>query len=87
MQGIRFYLEYGSLPDKRKNRHSGNVFAAFVPEGRCANGDIEGVGAVFSTPNSPVAFSIASIKYLRQCKRISEKAARGIHPELFKFLQ
>ena len=94
MKGIRFYLEYASPADKRKGVHSGNAFAAFDSLGnnfvpRLSGGVwvLDGLGALFAAPNSPVASTAYAIGLLRShCKRISEKSAREIHPALFERL-
>lgn len=90
MKDVRFYLEYPSSADKRKGNHSGTVFAAFSGNGtHFSSGQWcqEGVGGVFDRPDSPVAGTSVSLQYLRkQCKRISEKQAREIHPNLFAYL-
>lgn len=97
MHSIRFYLEHASAADKRKGKHSGNVFAAFVysqPERgihrgwfRSGNGHdwmIEGIGALTYEPDSPVCGVTASEGFIRgRCKRIGEVQARAIHPRLF----
>jgi hypothetical protein len=81
MKGIRFYQENG----KR------SVVAVLVPQSEIereffvSTGMHEALGGVFDRDNSPVATTSVSVDYLREkCKRISEKMAREIHPELFK---
>ena len=86
MKGIRFYLEYDTPAKRRKGEHSGNVFAAFVCNGRAHNGGYDGLGALTYAPNSIVDSVSADAGYLRRCKRISEKDARSIHPRLFAAL-
>jgi hypothetical protein len=96
MKDIRFYLEYSTKADRRQatrkalGNHDGNVFAAradcgsFLSDGEAC---IEGLGAVYYRPNSPVASTSASLDHLStRCLRISEAQAREIHPELFKRL-
>ena len=86
MKDTRFYLEFDSTYRKRKGEHSGNVFAAF-PALITSGGRLEGIGAVFFHPNSAVCGCAASLDYLRtRCKRISERRAREVHPELFRRL-
>lgn len=87
MKGVRFYLEHKSPAHKRRGEHEGNVFAAFVCNGRY-NGLYEGLGAVYYHPNSVVASTSADIRGFlgRLCKRIPEKLAREIHPALFERL-
>lgn len=89
MKGYRFYLEYDSPAKKRKGQDQGNVLALEI-------GDtwIEGhnrmygcISALLFVPDSPVCGSSCSWEYLRDnCKRISEKQARVIHPALFAYL-
>lgn len=88
MKGVRFYLQHDTPRDKRKGKHNGNVFAAFYENKFFSRlWLVEGVGAVFYTPNSAVAGTSAAIEYLdSNCKRISEAKAREIHPALFAYL-
>lgn len=91
MKGIRFYHEF---KDTRKKHPEGNVMAVMTDkrgfpdirfQGKEAMVDV--ISAVFDHPNSGVAGSSASIKYLRsRTKRISEEKARKIHPNLFYYL-
>ena len=97
MKGYRFYAEYES----KKARRTGtpepqNVVAVFLDEDnhpiyhRDNHGDYfyEGVSAVFSTPNSAVCGGSAHDEYIaKTCKRVSEAAARKIHPQLFQHLE
>jgi hypothetical protein len=47
----------------------------------------DGIGAVHDHPNSGVGNTGVSPDYLKdKCKRISEKLAREIHPQLFIWL-
>lgn len=86
MKGVRFYLEFSSPRAKRQGVNAGTVFAAFVCNGIHRAG-YDGIGSVYDRPNSPVASSHASLKYIRiHCKRISEEKARFVHPALFKVL-
>lgn len=97
MKGFFFYLEYPSATEKnkgtRKNpgNHTGNVIAADTErENWWLSGKewmISTISAVQDFPNNPVCGSSASWSYLQQnCKRISEKQAREIHPNLFAVL-
>jgi len=86
MKHVRFYLEHDTPAKRRKGEHNGNVFAAFVGNGRNRGGGWDGMGAVHYYPNSPVAGTACDAGYLRQCKRISEAKARAIHPRLFAAL-
>ena len=84
MKYVRFYLEFPSSYAKRKGKHLGNCIARFVDGGRS---EPEGLGSVFSWPNSPVGTTAFHPRFLSvYCKRISEKRAREIHPRLFEFL-
>lgn len=95
MKGYRFYLEFDSPADKHKGKHNGNIFALYHGEG-VETSDIqsalrrspEGFSAVLFYPNSPVAWTGTCWEYLqKQGKRISERQARKIHPELFHRLE
>lgn len=86
MTGTRFYLEHDDRKGRRAGKHNGNVFAAFVANGRNYMGGYDGMGAVHFHPNSPVAGTGCSLEYLRLCKRILERLAREIHPALFEAL-
>ena len=87
MNGIRFYLEF---QDSAKRRCAGNVVAALVCNGSCWSGGVlcyEALRAVFDHPDAPVASTGVALDYLRhKCKRISETAARRVHPALFERL-
>lgn len=89
MKGYRFYLEYTSRATKRANQDNGNVIA-IMPENSWLTEDgymVSAIGTVFSAPNSQVAGCTASWDYIHDnCKRISEKRAREIHPALFEYL-
>ena len=84
---------------KNPGNHSGNVVAVFTKHERgkwtnfpdwisYGSGPIAGaVGALFYEPNSVVCSTSVGLSYLDdRCKRISEKMAREIHPELFRYL-
>ena len=95
MKGLKFYLEYPTIKDKRaatrKNvgNHSGNCIAIIENTYRVCNGSIveDAIGAVFFTRNSAVGLTAVSDEYkIQNCKRISEKQAREIHPALFEYL-
>lgn len=90
MKGYRFYLEYDSPAKKRKGQDQGNVLAFdvdspwWIEDDNYAHGC---VAAVSFVPDSPVCFTTCYESYLhRNCKRISEKQARVIHPALFAYL-
>lgn len=89
MKGYRFYKEYNSPADKRKDKPNGNVFATcgdkYVSRGAIYQ---EGFGAIYFDPNSPCCFTAAHLDWIRcSCKRISEREARKIHPNLFKRIE
>lgn len=84
MQGVRFYEEFTNT---RKRVSEGNVFACFHENVIPGTDNVEGLGAVYFEPNSPVAGTSVSRAYLRaRCKRIPESKARAIHPALFSRL-
>lgn len=90
MKGYRFYKEYDSPVDKRKDKPNGNVFATWGEPyiGQEHELFIEGYGAVFYDPNSPCSFTSAQLAWVRDyCKRISEREAREIHPNLFRRIE
>ena len=88
MKGVRFYLEYNSPRERRKNQHAGTVFAAFVANGRNRHGGWDGIGSVLNEPNSTVASTGTSfsVQHSWRMKPISEATAREIHPRLFRSL-
>jgi hypothetical protein len=94
MKGVRFYLEFPDKKTKKQsgknnNGHSGNVTAVFFENYQISANKIlfDIVGSVFFQKNSPVCSSTCSEKWLYEnCKRISEKLAREIHPQLFLYL-
>jgi hypothetical protein len=88
MKGIRFYKEL-----KNKNRKSeeslGTVVAVFYESHWISNGKIlfDAIGGVFSQANSPVtSIGVAQLYLTENCRRISEKRAREVHPALFEYL-
>ena len=83
MKGVRFHLEYPDKKSRRAGKHSGNVFAAFVGNGRNHMGGLDGMGAVFEYANSPVASTGCDAGWLKLTKRIAEAEARRVHPRLF----
>jgi hypothetical protein len=87
MKGYRFYEE---LENKRRvsEKSRGTVFAVALDLVNPFNGDYEGAGSVFSEPNSPCCWTGISRDYLtKDCRRVSEKRARAIHPALFEYLE
>ncbi len=96
MDGYRFYLEYENKTKKNKatrkktGDHTGNVVAVcyanayYGSDGKMCQ---EAVGATFDHPDSAVCGTSVSFDYVSDnCKRISEKQAREIHPNLFTYL-
>jgi len=91
MKNTRFYLEFPDATAKRKSGksnigHSGNVIAIWPEQYYISVEGVmfDGMSGVYSCENSPVCSGGASLGYLQSnCKRISEKLAREIHPELF----
>lgn len=94
MKGVRFYLEFNSLEEKRQSNkhnnfkhHTGNVIAIFLEQRQVIRQEIvyDAIGSShLQTPNNYICSISASNNYLRQrCKRISEALAREIHPNLF----
>lgn len=86
MKHFRFYADYGSKQAKRKGGDAPNAIALIPENSWISGGSIvtEGLVALFETPDSPVNGGGVGQEYLRDCcKRISEAAARRIHPELF----
>ena len=87
MKGWRFYEEF---KNKRKGISAGNVCAVdldIAPQAISRNGMLEGLAGVYDYPNSPVCWTGISPDFLRkECKRVPEKRARAVHPELFKRL-
>ena len=100
MKGIRFFLEYPSLKDKKKatvkepGNHEGNVLALILDTGRVEqkadktlNIVHDAIGALLFKSNSPVCSTGVCNEYLKErCKRIPESLAREIHTELFDYL-
>lgn len=96
MKDFRFYLEYPNQKEKRKatrknlGNHSGNCLAVYTDKDYLLpdRKSIEAIGAVLFNENSPCCGTFVSFDYLRSsCKRISEKQAREIHPNLFNYLE
>jgi hypothetical protein len=96
MKNYRFYLEYPMDENPKRHtrkepgRHSGYCLAVLqgreyiLPDLK----SVECIGAVFFTRNSECCSCSVSFDYLQKyCKRISEKQAREIHPNLFKYLE
>lgn len=100
MKGYHFFVEFPDKKSKNKATrrnlvgHEGNVIAVILkdngyPESYISQGQIihEAICSVLSSPNSPVTYACVGWEYLRErCKRISEKQAREIHSELFRYL-
>lgn len=96
MKDFTFYLEYPNKTEKRKatrkslGLHTGNCIAVYEPtklEQYKINRCFECASAVMGVANSPINWGAVSPEYLTEtCKKISEKQAREIHPELFNYL-
>jgi hypothetical protein len=82
---------------KNPGEHLGTVIAVIVDSHFLSGSHCSGsqppewvydvVSSVYTEPNSPCCGSLASLAYIQDnCKRISEKLAREIHPELFVYL-
>ena len=92
MNGFHFYAEYEDSKAKRNKAMPGNVVAVSTDKGHSFydmhdNFMLEAFTAVYDRANSPVCVGSVSPDYLREnCKRVSEKRAREIHPEMFRTL-
>jgi len=97
MKHARFYLEFPDVRAKERSGkenkgHSGNVVAVFDAFGDGFvvrhDGCLDSMSGIFEYPNSPVGSGGVSVHhYLQpQCKRVSERLARVIHPMLFERL-
>jgi hypothetical protein len=96
MNGYKFYLEYPSTKDKRQGtrkqlgNHEGNCIAVIDNWYRIKDNEIfvSGFTAELLVKNSfAVGEQLIHEGYLKtRCKRISEKQAREIHPNLFNSL-
>ena len=94
MKGLRFYEVYDTPQAKRKEEKStGNIIAIDVES--MLEYVYAGLGqlytclaATFFEPNSDVSCSQVHQDYLLDnCKRVSEKHAREVHPKLFARLE
>lgn len=94
MNGIRFYLEYPNKTEKNKatvknlGKHSGNCIAVLLGKEHM-NPDYsqECLSGVNDFPNSGTSLGSVSMEYLREkCKRIPERIAKEIHPNLYNRL-
>lgn len=93
MKGVRFYEELENK-NRKGERSKGNVTAVFHENGFFtpdSNGRaqyvFEALGAVQDYPDCPVASTSVSPDWLSEnTRRIPEKRAREIHPQLFVFL-
>lgn len=88
MNGYTFRAEYA---DPSRTLLSGNVLALDTEPGttsplRTPGYGYSASGALFFRPNSGVTSANPSRAYLDTCKRVSEAAARRIHPRLFAFI-
>lgn len=97
MKGYRFYLEYPNKTEKDKatvkepGNHCGNVIATLLREDGHFQHNyraIECIAGLFCHPDSAVCGSSVGFEYLQdRCKRIPERLARKIHPNLFEYLE
>jgi len=86
MKDTRFYEEFTNT-SKMVSRQT--VVAIAPSTIHISQGDVlyEATGSIFNRPNSPVCGTSVDQKYLTMlCKRVSEKKARKIHPNMFKYL-
>lgn len=99
MKGYRFYAEYTSNAAKRRRDPATNVVALELTNNRPCwlepwryksirfPSTATCIAAVLSEPNSPVAGTAVSREHLqKKCRRVSERAARQIHPAMFAWL-
>lgn len=92
MKDHKFYVEYPSTFDKRENTRGDNCLVIFGESFISGNEIVYECVATVSMqerPNCPaIAESQVSVGHLRKfCKRVSEKRAREIHPNLFAYLE
>ena len=77
--------------NKNLGNYSGNVIAVIKEtkkEQWLINHCYEAITAVFECKNSDCCFGQVSPEYLTErCKRISEKQAKEIHPNLFYYIE
>lgn len=86
MKGIRFYEEF---IDRTKRVSEKNVIAVIVVNGLSVGGLYDAIcGAYLGEDGNahPLSTSVDPLYLRKQCKRISEKRAREIHPLLFSML-
>ena len=95
MKGIRFYLEYPNKREKKRatvknpGNHSGNCIAVLLGNEHLLsdNQRQEAIASVYPCANSAVCFSSVHWDYLREnCKRIPERMAKEIHPNLYNYI-
>jgi hypothetical protein len=100
MKDIRFYAEYPEGVSKRRPvSEATNVIALLIPEDGSSewysrpNGDGgslilgECIAGVFDHADSAVAGTCVARDYLiARAKRVPERVARKIHPQLFAYL-
>lgn len=99
MKDYRFYAEFESNSEKRKwtikkleaSTDYRNCIAIYLPtyfeQLRLIN-SIECASSTYYHKNSACCWGGCSLDYLMcQCIRVSEKLARKLHPELFKYLE
>ncbi|GAC1695793.1 MAG: hypothetical protein NVS9B3_13870 [Gemmatimonadaceae bacterium] len=86
----RFFEEY---TDHARGQSAGNVIAVHFAAGSYIKDGAVVMKAVCappekSTPNSPVVMTFFNAEYLgARCRRVTEDAARMIHPRLFEYLE
>lgn len=81
MIGYRFYEELSP-----GGRSEGNVVAILVGTDR---GDmLDAIAAAQERANAPVESTTVCARYLRQrCRRVPERRARAIHPNMFTAIE
>ena len=90
MKGFRFYEEF---KNKRKGISTGNCVAVYLENDGHAQfyrsggwSLVNAVVAITDDPNSDVLSDSVSREFLSDdCKRVSEKRAREIHPRLIEY--
>lgn len=93
MKGFTFYIEYKNKSEKRKNINGINCIAAITENKpfKSSNDycyDALGTFMEDTIPNdNRLCWGNYSLDYIQEnCKRVSEKEAREIHPNLFNHL-
>lgn len=90
MKDYRFYIEYSTPRNKRKNHNGINCIAVYTDKDAANPGHYMALSAVLAHPEpntSALCWGEVSYEYLiSNCKRVSEQQARLIHPHLFERL-